>query len=391
MRSGRTFTLRPIAINSCGRAAHISFIWLRAMGLVLALPAAARAQDRGWVCPSQCPGNDDTAKVQHAFDSYDRVYLDRDYDVSSVAIHRLGQHVAFRGHSLNGVHEDPNAEACLHISGRNLTLRDVRVSARYGYQAAVRWHSVSRRTPAQYNKVFGMHIMRARVGLLFGVFSSPVDAPQSENAIFGVTFRGVQTCVHVNQPNGFLYIVNSVIDCNPYEWRRDKPDQFDDTAARAMVIEHGQVEVANSELLKTSTQKGYLLEIGARGVLKAANCHFESGAAACLLRGQFWASNLSGLINSDSVPVLDLPADAVGPFSAWSNCRIRRKLAVSRYSGMWFVRSKPQTKYRVAFSNCALDGWKPRYLSSGGVKCSAKQIYYRYVTAERKIEEEFVE
>jgi hypothetical protein len=352
-------------------------------------PLLAVADD--WVSPANSPGDSDTEKLQYALDNYQRVLLDRDYNVTSVAIHRVGQRVDFRGYGLNGVDQNRDNEACLYIRGRELDLRDVRVNANYCYRAAIRWHSVESDRPAQYNKVFGMHVTHARVGILYGAFADPVDSPQSENAIFGLTFRCVQVCIRCNQPNGYLYIANSVLDCNPFEWRRDRPGDFDDASARAVLIERGHIEVANSEILKTSTQKGHMTEVSDAGSLKLANCHYESGGAAFLLRGGLWASNLSGHVNSDSTPVFDIPADAGRGVAMLSNCHLRRMRVVSRYSGMALIRSAPQVQYRVSLSNCLLDGWQPHRLASGGVTSSARQVLFRFVREGTDTQEEFVD
>jgi hypothetical protein len=224
-----------------------------------------------------------------------------------------------------------------------------------------------------------MHITRARTGLLFGDITAPVDAPQSENAIFGLTFRCVQVCLHVNQPNGFLFIVNSVIDCNANEWSQDRPGKFDETAARALLLKQGQVEIANSEILKTATQKGYMVELDPAATLKLSNCHFESGAAGFLVSGSLWAANLSGLINNDSAPVVDVPPKVALPFCALNNCHFRRPLAVSRYSGMAAVCSGPDSTGRIGVVNCLFDGWRPSRFFSGGVQPLGLNVVFRHV------------
>lgn len=343
----------------------------------------------GWICPSRCPGSSDTERVQAALDKHSRVYLDRDYMVSSVVIHRIGQHVDFRGHTLNAA-TDSDTEPVLDICGRELTLRDVRVNANYRASAAVRWHSVHPTKPAQYNKVFGMHIMHARTGLLYGDTTSPVDAPQSENAIFGLTFRAVQVCLHLNQPNGFLYLINSVMDCNAFEWTQGRPGQFDESRARALLLQCGQVEISNSELLKTATKKGWMVEVQPSATLKLSNCHFESAAAGFLVSGSLWASNLSGLINNDSVPVIDAPPKAAMKFCALSNCHFQRRLAVSGYSGMAAVRTCPESTGRIGIVNCLFDGWQQSRFFSGGVKPLGVNVVFRFLDSQNEVREELL-
>ncbi len=356
-----------------------------------AVSPGARAEtgtpDEGWICPSRCPGSNDTERVQAALDNHGRVYLDRDYTIRSAVIHRIGQHVDFRGHALLAA-PDGDAEPVLEIRGRELTLRDVRVNANYRSGAAVRWHSVTPNKPAQYNKVFGMHIMHARTGLLYGDTAVPVDAPQSENAIFGLTFRAVHVCLHVNQPNGFLYIVNSVIDCNAFEWTRDRPGQFDESSARSLLLQCGQVEISNSEILKTATKKGWMVDVRPSATLKLANCHFESAAAGFLLSGSLWASNLSGLLNNDSAPVFDVPSKTALKFCALSNCRFQRPLDVSKYSGTAAVRSGPESAGRIGMANCLFDGWPSARLSSGGVRSSGVNVVFRFLDEQGEVREE---
>ena len=233
-----------------------------------------------------------------------------------------------------------------------------------------------------------MHITKARTGLLFGDATSPVDAPQSENAIFGLTFRAVQVCLHVNQPNGLLYIVNSVVDCNPNEWNDERPGKFDESGARALLLQDGHVEISNSEILKTATQEGHMVELRPSATLKLSNCHFETGAAGFLMSGSFWASNLSGLLNNDSVPVFDVPPKVTLKFCALTNCRFRREVSVSSYSGMAAVRSGPDSTGQIGAINCLFDGWKPSRFFSGGVQPLGFNIVFRYLDAKGQATEE---
>jgi len=62
-----------------------------------------------------------------------------------------------------------------------------------------------------------MRISNAVNGLIYGqvVGSSSVDAAQSENTIYSLTFRAVQICFTGNQTNGYLTLVSPTLDCNP--------------------------------------------------------------------------------------------------------------------------------------------------------------------------------
>jgi hypothetical protein len=374
--------------------------------MMLVLPVAMIGGVAGAaMCPSDCPGPDDTARVQYALDHADEVYFDRDYQVRSVTIHRLGQHVEFRGHALRATGAESSSPAradlpaCLVITGRQLTLRDVTVDAGYHVPVAVHWHSVDRTHPAQFNRVDGLHIARAKIGLLYGAMDNPVDSPQSENVITGMKFRGAHQCIYVNQPNGFLFISQSVLDCNPYEWTQERPGAFDDETARAIHVECGHLAVTNSEILKTFTQRGHMIELGWAGTLKLSNCHFETGAAGVLLGGRLWGTNLTGRVTGDSQPVIDVetpvatklePNAAIDfpPVASLANVELRRNLAIARYSGIPVVRSAPGAEddepARVWLRGAVIEGWRPERLDAGGARVTASDVLFRYHDAKNR-------
>jgi hypothetical protein len=195
----------------------------------------------------------------------------------------------------------------------------------------------------------------------------------------------------MNQPNGFLYIANSVLDCNPFEWSIERPGSFDDAAARALCVDVGQVEVVNSELLKTATQKGRMVEVNRQGTLKLANCHFETGATAFLVGGTLRAANLSGLTNNDSAPVFEVGPGAGPGLASLTNCDFRRKMGVSAYSAMPLIRATAETGLRFALVNCEMVGWRPERLSSPSVKTSAANLLFRFQNADGASAEYFFE
>jgi hypothetical protein len=156
--------------------------------------------------------------------------------------------------------------AVLNITARHLIGYNFKVDQNFNtnYTSAVRWHSASAGAPAQFNKIFGLRIIQATKGLIFGadIGGSPVNAAQSENVIFGFSTRAVQVPFIGNQPNGFITLVAPILDCNPNEWTaqpgyNEATYQAEAYCFRNPTAGSNHLAIIGGELLKTTSTSGY--------------------------------------------------------------------------------------------------------------------------------------
>lgn len=317
-------------------------------------------------------GATDQIKVQAAFDSGLPIKFTRDYSVDSVGIDSTGQTIDFNGYSLIGTRPaGVAAQYVLSINGRELTLYNIKVNVNFkNYVCGIRWFSVSAGTPAQYNKVYGMHISNSLSGLIYGqeVGSPSVNAAQSENTIYSLTFRAVQKCFTGNQTNGFITLVSPILDCNPYEWA-SQPGYVEATwqAAALCILNPANVLVIlGGEVLKTSTQLGYGVSgnsfslLGTTIEIACANFYLDGGSVTIKDTFNFYMA-------SDSAPVFTLSAAIVGDEQKpvyVDNCDIRRGNGVQTYSGETLVHGTSTSPLVFNFNNCRFANWSSAFIIS---------------------------
>jgi len=208
---------------------------------------------------------DDTACVQAAFDSGRPVIFTRNYQVKSVKMTGSDQNINFNGYWLFGISESTDTEemrdCVLAISGLYLNLYNIRVGANFKpYKCGIHWVSRSVSRPAGHIKVFGLQVNRCLVGMQYGAYlddPNPLDAPQSENFIFGIHFRAVQNCIILNQPNGVLKIIGGVLDCAPSEWDGVVPNPYSAANAYCFYNKESALSIDACEILKVASIEGY--------------------------------------------------------------------------------------------------------------------------------------
>lgn len=292
--------------------------------------------DFGATGTSVFPG--DTVAVQRALDDGRPVKFTRDYYVDSVTISGIGRTVNFNNYTLNGC-STGTPDYLLSITGRELKLYGISLDAKFKtYSSALRWYSLSSGAPSQYNKIFGLHIANATVGVTYGqaIGSASTDAAQSENVIYSYTTRAVQKPWIGNQSNGYMTLVAPVLDCNPNEWAT-QPGYVAATWQTAAVGLHnalGSLIILGGEVLKTSSQLGY----GIRGnsVTMIAPT-IEIASIQGYIDGNFTIKdNLNGGQSSDSVPAFEIAAGATGTFTL-QNPSFSRAAGVGAYSGARFI------------------------------------------------------
>ncbi len=228
-------------------------------------------------------GFDDTDCVQAAFDSGKPVIFTRNYNVKSVKMTGSDQNIDFNGYWLFGISESTDTEemrdCVLTISGLYLNLYNIRVGAGFKpYKCGIHWVSISASRPAEHIKVYGLQVNRCLVGIQYGAYlddSNPLDAPQSENFIYGIHFRAVQNCLILNQPNGILKIIGGLFDCGPSEWDTVPSSPYSAVNAYCFYAKDSVLSIDACEILKVSSTEGYGFK-GNNFIL--TNCSIEIGS-----------------------------------------------------------------------------------------------------------------
>ncbi|RAV19274.1 hypothetical protein [Paenibacillus contaminans] len=210
-------------------------------------------------------GPDDTDCVQAAFDSGRPVIFTRNYNVKSVKMTGSDQNIDFNGYWLFGISESTDSEAMrdcvLAISGLYLNIYNIRVGAGFKpYKCGIHWVSRSVSQPAEHIKIYGLQVNRCLVGIQYGAYlddPNPLDAPQSENYIFGIHFRAVQNCLILNQPNGVLKIIGGLFDCSPSEWDSVPSSPYSAVNAYCFYAKESALSIDACEILKVASTEGY--------------------------------------------------------------------------------------------------------------------------------------
>jgi hypothetical protein len=239
--------------------------------------------------------------------------------------------------------------ALVNITNREQTFYGMQINGNYQthFTAALRIHSVSGSGywPG-FVRMYDLNILGAKLGILYGAFTSPVDAPVSENTIDGYTTRGVERPIYLNQPNGFLNLTNSVLDCGAAEdptWN----------ATTACCIENVQciLKVSNSQFNKVASGAGYGIKNSS--ALNISNCDAEIASTHFLLNNgsatfidnwhtYFWSSSTIWFFESASNATAKL----------FVNNLNYTKAASSAGAGNGLLKTNGTTGLVAYFSNC---------------------------------------
>lgn len=320
--------------------------------------------------------SDDNAALQAAMDTGGVVKFDKNYyTVAPVAINRMHMTVDFNGFTLIGISDTPQ-DAVLWIMQRYLTLRNISVDGNFKpYTTGVHWYSVDAGNPAQNNRVYGMSISNARIGLLFGSHfdnPNPVDAPQSENFVFGIRFRAVHNCIQGYQPNGFLFISGGVIDCDPHEWTTG----FDLASSRCINNKGCALIISNCKFVK-SAQAGYAFEGGA----SLSNCRIECNSN--WFSGGARLTCCTGVMSNDSASLFTLASGATGG-CVITDCDFARSPGISSYSGQYMINASGVSDFDFMISNSTFTEWKQSYLTNGNARIRISNSRFPSDTGNRK-------
>ena len=209
---------------------------------------------------------DDTAAINAALAaSSNLLFPPGTYAVTTITFDGVGRQLTFNDASILGI-ATASTPAVIQITGREMRITGLIVNCNFktNYTAAIKWHSLSAGTPAQFNRIYDLKIYYAKIGILFGQLSGTavIDAAQSENDVFGYTTRGVEQCVYVNQSNGFITFHGGTIWSSNNEWVTG----YTQTNARVVNGIQGSVTFIGCELLLTQFQNGRGIDVAGAGV-----------------------------------------------------------------------------------------------------------------------------
>lgn len=228
-------------------------------------------------------GTDDTVAIQACVDANDNVVFPPGrYSVSTIILRREYQTLWFDNAYIEGISTSATA-AVVEVTRRQLTVYGMGIRAGYrsNYTAGLKWYAIA---PATYYPGFcifyGLNIQSARIGILFGDLAGGLDAPVSENTIFGYRTRGVIRPLVSNQPNGFLVINGGTMDCQKYEWDLYNPGVFTYAAANCAENVVGDIQLMGVEFVKAADTAGYGIVNSSKLTIadcigEIASCNFQ--------------------------------------------------------------------------------------------------------------------
>ena len=248
---------------------------------------------------------DDTAAINAALAaSSNLLFPPGTYAVTTITFDGVGRQLTFDGASILGI-ATASTPAVVQITGREMIITKLIVNANFktNYTAAIKWHSLSAGTPAQFNRIYDLKIYYAKIGILFGQLSGTavVNAAQSENDVFGYTTRGVEQCVYVNQSNGFITFHGGTIWSSNNEWVTG----YTQTSARVINGIQGSVTFIGCELLLTQFQNGRGIDVAGAGV-HIESCTIEIANSFFLNTGKLSIHACGGYFAPGGTPLFDL-------------------------------------------------------------------------------------
>ncbi len=314
---------------------------------------------------------DDTLAVQAAFDSGLTVLFTRNYYVKSVEMKGDTQTINFNGYWLIGVTGSGDTaadkDAILKITGIYLELYDIKINGQFNrnYRAAIHWYSRPNFPQAGFINIYGMYIRDILVGIQYGAWlddPSPHDAPQSENYLYGFRCRSLQNCIISNQPNGFLKISGSTIDCHQREWVFQAGNPFSIPDSTLITCKIGQISVEDSELLKVE----YLEGCGLLGRnLVVSNCVMEMPCTWVKAEGDVTLDVVHGgfMGGNSGLPMFQVVPGSTGSLRI-QNVRMSRSVGVADYLTNYIISGLGNApNYHVSIARCDLGEWAPYYIA----------------------------
>lgn len=322
---------------------------------------------------------DDTAAITAAYAAArtlgaELVFPGGTYAVTQVTFDNEGVFIRFLGSArLKGI-ATVATPAVLQITCRQMVGWNFHVDQNFNSnytKGAVWWNSVDVANPAQFNRIFGFKISNALNGIVYGnvIGSASVNAPQSENTIFGLTTRAVQVPFVGNQTNGFITLVSPILDCNPNEWTAQPGYNAATWNTAAMCFNNptagnNHLTIIGGELLKTTSTLGYGFKGGsvvilAPSAMEIAGVQGYLDGSLTISDSQNGAMTCGGAVNSAfNAFVIDPAASALAQLTLRNYALTRPFTSSVNSTASFIVAASGTPAMPVVIQDCQLIEWR---------------------------------
>jgi len=283
-------------------------------------------------------GTDNSVAIQAAIDSGKHILFPKGdlfggYMVTNVKFRTAGGRYRFASSYIVGNPSASGVVAPVEITAYYQIFYDLEVTLAYqtNYEACIWWHKYAAEAwYPEFIHIYGLVTDACKIGILYGDTGAPgrapVDAPVSENHIFGWRTRGCERPIFYNQPNGFLTVTGSTLVVQPNEWPLYNPGVWNDSVSACIEVVVGALMISNSYLIKNTTFSGYAMICGSPGttspytaLVYLNNCVNEIACSNFFLgqNSRTFVNNVSNNYwNPDSVPFIDVQSSGTIKFHA---------------------------------------------------------------------------
>ena len=293
---------------------------------------------------------DDTKSIQKAIDSNKSLYFPPgNYGVSGVKFNKIGKVYFFEEAALVA---KGGASTIVDWQAAFCKIYNMAVVGQFNdtYDSAFHWNSETNELPAKSNYFYNLKFDNVLLAMLFGKLSpaSPVNAPQSENFIYGLASRGTERLIYMNQPNGFLKVIGGECSVSKNEWDINNPGVYSYTESAVATVLDGVLGIVEADCLKTETALGDAFIVSGgnltiSGTVEIASRYFRlSGGVTTFkdIAGGFWGNG------SDSLMLLDGDSGVVSA----KNVTINKSAAASS-ANTAFIDIGGQTGWTISLSD----------------------------------------
>lgn len=237
---------------------------------------------------------DDTEAVQSAINSGKNVKFISDYAIYEMITIAYGRHyIDGNNHWLN-YRGDGSDRAAVEFCGLYSDIKNIKINNATAYTLpAVWWHSATSQ-PSEFNNFEDFTAYNFRIGILFGLTEDDetLNIAQSENKLINANFRGTEICILSNQPNGYLFVSNSTLNCSQAETLYP----YDYSRSRCIKCVEGDIHVVNSGIYNPQSGAG----VGIEGKnIFCSNCDMECGGTQLIVTGNMRLYNISNGYQGD--------------------------------------------------------------------------------------------
>lgn len=230
----------------------------------------------------------------------------------------------------------------------------VNLNNKLNYSCAIWWYDAA--TPSQYNSFFGLTIMQAWRGLVYGEFpgSTSTSLAQSENAVFGFQCYGVWQPLIMNHVLGVITFSGGQLVCHSDTWGAT----FDNTNNFAFIAYAGCLTLEGCEIqnsIAATTSYGAIIqggEVYLNGCITEFDVPFQVSGLLNINGGR--------ILNTQSVTDMFYVASNAnsGTKIKVNDCYIYRAANVGSFSSKNLVSNAGSSQnIEILFNNCDICEW----------------------------------